>query len=68
MAQYDIVNNIACDEGLRKTKKGSKKDEEQAQHTLPPVPPDIRTQVLEVGLDAGIAFLADDSVLRHFPG
>jgi len=66
--QYDIVNNIAGDERLRKGKEGSEKDEEKAQYTPPPVPVEIRAQVLEVGFYARISLLTSDPVPGELPG
>jgi hypothetical protein len=49
-AQDDLVNNIAHDEGLRKSEKRCEGDKPGAQQSLPPVPGDERTEVLQVGL------------------
>jgi hypothetical protein len=67
-AQDDVVNQVAGDEGLRKTKQGVEKDEESAQHALAPVPGDERAQVAEIGFCIGVAFPTGDAVLRQFPG
>ena len=64
----DVINDIAHDEGLRKTEQRGEDDESGAQQAFPPMPADKRAQVLEVSLEAGIALLRGEAVFWHLPG
>ena len=64
----DVINDIAHDEGLRKTEQRGEYDESGTHQALPPMPSDKRAQVLEVSLKAGIALLRGEAVLGHLPG
>ncbi len=63
----DVINDIAHDEGLRKTEQRGEDDESGAHQALPPMPADKRAQVLEVSFEAGIALLAGETVFGQFP-
>jgi len=63
----DVINNIAHDEGLRKTEQRGEDDESGAHHAFPPMPADKRAQVLKVSLEAGIALLRGEAVFWQFP-
>ncbi len=64
----DVINNIAHDEGLRKTEQRGEDDESGAHQALPPMPADKRAQVLEVSFEARITLLRGETVFWHLPG
>jgi hypothetical protein len=64
----NIVNEIPGNEGLWKSKQGSEDDDENTYEAFAPVTFNKWTEIIKIGLDAGITFLSSDAVLRQFPG
>lgn len=66
--QYDVVDNVAGNQGLRKTHERCGEDNKETEHAFLPISGGIGTEVLEVFLDAGTAIPSGDPVFREFSG
>ena len=66
--QYDVVYDVAGDQGLGKSQQRCGKDNKEAQQTFLPIPGRVRSEVLEVFLDAFTAIPSGDTVFRKFSG
>ena len=66
--QYDVVDDVAGNQGLGETQKRCDKDDEKAEKPLTPILTDIGTKIFQVVLDAGVAIFSGDPVLGEFSG
>ena len=66
--QYDVVDNVAGNQGLGKTHERCGEDNKETEHAFLPISGGIGTEVLEVFLDAGTAIPSGDPVFREFSG